>query len=161
MAGLPTAEPRVTGVLRVGVAPHDPSITFVNDAEGFLDTRQFEYAVLSAGIACELEVRITLEVLMGAECGTLGTDLLEVLRPRSYTLLDAAIQRAFKLSGYRCTDEQWWNSYRALVERRNNVAHRGAEVAETDAHESVDAMWQVVNFMRSARQRARPTQPQQ
>ena len=152
-ADIPLVEPEITGFVPYTLAPVHPSNDFIEDAEDFFNERHFRYTVIAAQIACEAEIRTALEAVVTQESGALGSRLLDILRPRSWSLLDAATQRAFSNAGHAVTEEAWWSTYRAHVERRNNITHRSADVTEDDARKSLDAMWKLVEYMRLVRQR--------
>jgi hypothetical protein len=148
VAGLPEAPPALTGAYRFGVV-EDPASVFINEAEDMFEERRHELAVLAAQTACEVAARTAVERLVqgpSAQRVPLGSGYLN-----RWSLTDPASMMLFHAAtGSRAWDEKWWSKYKAHVTRRNNVAHKGAGVTRDEARESLDIMWDFINYVRQA-----------
>ena len=151
-AQLPPAEPRIVGVFFVhGEWPRAEE--FIDEVFDMLDQRRYEWAVVAAQAACEVEIRHLIEATLPDDAHPLAA--LAVKLPRSFSLMDPAGRGVFGAAfGRSPTEADCWQAYQEHVARRNNVVHRGSKVSEADARASLDAMHAMLEFVRSC---ARPS----
>lgn len=107
----------------------------MGEAERLLIERRFETATIEAQLYFEMRVREEVEVI-GSLHGSVALGLLRL--QRSWSLMELnAVQAYTMLFGERPTQFDGWKCYRAHVERRNAIAHRGLIASEQDATASV------------------------
>jgi hypothetical protein len=143
-------EPRIVGIyMDIGADPL--WLQHFDEAADMIEQQRYEVAVVTAQIACEIEIKAAIEAAADAPEGSLAR--LAIDAPRSYSLIDRRAREVFvALLGGRPTEETFWEGYRDHVERRNNVLHRGARVVRADAVASVGAAEEMVAWA----QRLRP-----
>lgn len=98
----------------------------------------YDLAVIVAQTACEVFVEATIADMIRRRNDPLADALGEMLR--GYSLMDdrsRAVWRA--LTGERVEQQPFWPEYKAHVERRNAVAHRGYQVTEEEVVASISA----------------------
>ena len=123
--------PRVIATyLRSGVEP--VSMHFVDEAYEMLDQQRFEWTVVAAQVACEVEIRAAIEGAAAANPGSLARMAIEI--PNSYSLIDRRASQVFEIVlGVKPTQAACWADYRLHVTLRNNIVHRGARATRRDA----------------------------
>lgn len=142
-AGLPEAGERPTAA----ISPLNPLVTFDMQqarffvlAERLYDDGHYDFAVVAAQTACELLAEGAIQFAVSRH----ATEPLAQVIPdllTSYALLDERGQNVWKAATGRSIREpkDVWDSYRAHVERRNALVHRGARVSKEDAELSLTA----------------------
>lgn len=150
--GLPPAGPRVTGLFW-GTDKHPLWRQHFDEAQDLLDQQRHEMAVVTAQVACEIEIRAAVVEVANAPAGSLAQ--IAIKSPRSYSLIDQRAQAIFKaLLGQDPKQQPFWRDYQDHVARRNNVLHAGARVTREDARSSILAAEEMVAWVQSARQSA-------
>lgn len=151
--GLPPKAPRVIGLF--GTDGRDPPwLFFFDEANAMLEQQRYEAAVVTAQVACEIEVRAAVEEAAQAPEGSLARMAIDA--PRSYSLIDRRAREIFKVVlEVSPTSEPFWEGYRDHVGRRNNVLHAGARVTRDDAVASVSTAEDMVDWVQAARRKKR------
>lgn len=145
----PQPKPRVVGLFDATGA--DPLwLQHFDEAADMLEQQRYELAIVTAQIACEIEVQTAIEEAADAPEGSLARMAIDA--PRSYSLIDPRAREVFKaLLGQTPTEREFWAEYHDHVKRRNNVVHRGARVTRPDAVASVNAAEEMVDWVQRIR----------
>lgn len=99
---------------------------------------QHDLAVIVAQTACEILIESTIVDLIRRRDEPLAEALGDMLR--SYSFMDDRSRTVWAaLTGERVEQQPFWPKYKAHVERRNAVAHRGSQVTEDEAGDSISA----------------------
>lgn len=116
------------------------------EAQRLQREQRFETAIIEAQMFFELHLRQDIEAVAAAH----GDIVLALARgQRNWTLLDPSSQRLFTiLFDTRPASFERWKDYRAHVERRNEIVHRGLRASAETTEESIDV---VVAFHRRVR----------
>jgi hypothetical protein len=125
-------------------APHD---RLLGEAATHIEQKRFELAVVRAQTACEVYARLALDRIARdvAEPGTKPSSLF-----RSVSLRDRSDRALFlALTGFQIGAERWWGSYRAHVERRNEIIHAGISVTDQEAMGSMVAAEAFIAFLQA------------
>jgi HEPN domain-containing protein len=124
-----------------------PHVRLLDEARIHIDHQRYELAVVRAQTACEVYARLALDLLARdvAEHGKRPSSLF-----RNASLGDPADRALLRaLTGYRIGAEERWGSYRAHVQRRNEIVHAGISVTEPEAEESMDAADAFIPFLQA------------
>jgi hypothetical protein len=132
--------------------PRDPRhLELLALARQLRDEERTDLAVVAAQTACEVYAEVAIsEMLRGRELGKFEEVIPELLT--GYSLMDRRGQLVFEaLTGHKIQQASIWPAYRAHVELRNRVVHRGDEVTTEQAigsvktaeafHEYIAAAW--------------------
>lgn len=146
----PLRQPRVVGLF--DVTGDDPLwLQHFDEAADMIEQQRYELAIMTAQIACEIEIQDAIEKAADAPEGSLARMAIDA--PRSYSLTDRRAREVFKtLLGQTPTEQGFWAGYRDHVERRNNVVHRGARVTRPEAVASVFVAEEMVDWVQRVRQ---------
>jgi hypothetical protein len=141
-AGLPEIGEPVAGIM-----PLNPLVTFSMDqtrffvlAEEMYDDRHYDFTVVAAQTACELLMEGAIQFALARH----ATEQLAHVIPdllTSYTMLDQRGPKVWEAVTGRSIREpkSVWEGYRAHVERRNALIHKGARVSREEAAQSLSA----------------------
>lgn len=125
----------------------NPLVTFGMDqtrffmlAEEMYDGGHYDFTVVAAQTACELLMEGAIQFAVSRH----ATERLAQVIPdllTSYTMLDQRGQKVWKAVTGRNIREpkSVWEGYRAHVERRNALIHKGARVSREEAAQSLGA----------------------
>lgn len=142
-AGLPEIEERPT----TAITNLNPLMTFSIEqtrffvlAEEMYDKEHYDFTVVAAQTACELLVEGAIQFAVSRH----ATDRLAQVIPdllTSYAMLDQRGPKVWEAVTGRSIREPKavWDGYRAHVERRNALVHKGARVTRDEAAESLTA----------------------
>jgi hypothetical protein len=156
-AGLPAAQ---EGLIAT-IDPLNPLVTFNIEqtglyvhAERMYDEGHYDFAVVAAQTACELLVEGAIQFAVSRH----ATEPLAQVIPdllTSYTMLDQRGPKVWEAVTGRNIREpkSVWDSYRAHVERRNALIHKGARVTRDEAAQSLTA---TRDFARQVAEAMRP-----
>jgi hypothetical protein len=143
-AGLPPG----TGHEQVAMSPvnrllmFDPtSGDFFQIAERLYDEGNYLYTVVAAQTAFELYMEGVFEYVLHLRSTVeIGAAIGEMIR--SYNLDDKRVRRLWEgFTGHKLTeDEKSWNAYKAHLERRHGLVHRGERVTKGEAAASLIAV---------------------
>jgi len=115
------------------------------EAHMLLELGHHALAVVAAQVACELEIQRYLRA--GANGQAFGAVALVGLR---WTLMDQRGRALFAaIAGHQLTDFDIGRAYVAHVQRRNDAVHRGTRLARYDAVASLNAVEDMVSFLRN------------
>jgi hypothetical protein len=145
----PQPKPRVIGLF-MSFGEDAPWLRHFNEAQGMFAQKRYELAVITAQIACEVEVRAVIDEAADAPEESLARIAID--GPRTYSLIDRRAQAVLKaVIGRSPTSERFWTKYKDHVRRRNNIVHSGARVTRADAAESIEVAEDFVNWLHSVR----------
>jgi len=108
-------------------------------ARRLLDEGKREFAVVAAQMACEVyaELAVT-DLLKARQLGELEEVIPDLLG--GYSFMDRRGQRLFHaLTGRSIQQAEFWTNYKAHIEMRNRVVHRGKEPTHDEANGSIAA----------------------
>ena len=129
------------------INPLNPLVTFNMDqtrffvqAERMYDEGHYDFTVVAAQTACELLVEGAIQFAVSRH----ATEPLAQVIPElltSYSMLDQRGPKVWEAVTGRSIREpkSVWDGYRAHVERRNALVHKGARVTQDEAAESLSA----------------------
>ena len=142
-AGLPAAQEGLVAAIN----PLNPLVTFnmkqtrfFVQAERMYDEGHYDFTVVAAQTACELLVEGAIQFAVSRH----ATEPLAQVIPdllTSYSMLDRRGPKVWEAVTGRSIREpkSVWDGYRAHVERRNALVHKGARVTRDEAAESLTA----------------------
>lgn len=150
-AGLSPRALRLDSVERAGdlwAEPREFELRFL--ADRFLKEGRFEFAVIAAQMSCEVYVELAINQLLDRHPGPLGGVLAEVVRSRSFG--DDRTCRLFAaLTGRDPRHEDgFWPNYKAHLDRRHRITHRGETASQIDAMASIAACGALFEFVADA-----------
>lgn len=119
--------------------PRDPRhLELIALARQLCDEDKPDLAVVAAQTACEVYAEVAIRDLLKArELGEFEEVIPELLT--GYSLMDRRGQRVFHaLTGESIQRSELWASYKAHVERRNLVVHRGKQITADQADDSIN-----------------------
>jgi HEPN domain-containing protein len=142
-AGLPAAQdglPATTNPLNPLVTFNIEQTRFFVQAERMYDEGHYDFTVVAAQTACELLVEGAIQFAISRH----ATEPLAQVIPElltSYSMLDQRGPKVWEAVTGRSIREpkSVWDGYRAHVERRNALIHKGARVTRDEAAESLSA----------------------
>jgi hypothetical protein len=115
-----------------------------------IEQRRHELAVVTAQIACEIEIQDAIEAAVDAPEGSLARMAIDA--SPSWSLIDKRARKVFAaIFGKAPTGQAWWRDYTDHVKRRNNILHRGARVTEMDARRSLGVTEELVDWVQAVR----------
>ena len=144
-AGVDPARIRIIGVLPVHDGD-DRTNELMEVANALIEEGRPELAVVAAQTACEITLRNTFWTVLAGdrENGQLVLNLVQ-----KFALMEPGSKQLFEhVFGVRPASHSWWPEYVAHVARRNQVVHKGAVVAESEARKSVEVAEQVLRTVR-------------
>jgi HEPN domain-containing protein len=108
-------------------------------ARQLLGEGKYQFAVLFAHAACELDTEGALKRLLTPRK---DRDLVELVAPHDSEVKSLDIDRIRKLykvlTGDNPKDADWWKPWLQSRQDRHAVAHRGAQMSETQALTAID-----------------------
>jgi hypothetical protein len=136
------------------IGADDASSRFLEEAQNLIASEQYGLAVVAAQIHFEVQLRVLLEEAAGENLPRWAARLLtdrgiaELKRPPSLATVEL-------LLGVDVTQFQEWQRFKAHIDRRNDVVHRGQAVALNQAKESVAVVRELWTRLADAR-RSKP-----
>lgn len=118
--------------------PRDPRhLELLKLAQQLCEEDRPDLAVVTAQTACEVYAEVAIrEMLRARKIGEFENVIPELLS--SYSLMDRRGRRVFHaLTGESIQRSEFWADYKAHVELRNRVVHRGEEVTTANASDSI------------------------
>ena len=111
----------------------------LESAQQLFQRGQLEFAVVAAQTACEVYVELAItELLRARQLGPFEDVIPQLLN--GYSLMDSRGRKVFAaVTGREVQQAAFWPHYKAHVERRNHIVHRGARATQKDAGESLAA----------------------
>lgn len=144
-AGLAEDTPRIATLSRVAGKPF-PADRLIFEAEDMFAERRFGLAVVAAQIHCEMWIRAKV-----AEAARASSEPLVKMAPgmtRNWSLMDRSARQIFEaLTRLDPTSTACWPRYKTHVARRNAFVHRGVDISEKEARESIDTVVEMVRFV--------------
>ena len=145
-ADLPLRDAQVLGALSPIFAA-SPYQRMLEEAASHIEYQRYELAAVRAQTACEMYARLALDRVARdvTEQGKRPSSLF-----RNVSLGDPADRALlYALTGFQIGAEEWWKSYRAHVQRRNEIVHAGISVTEREARDSMDAAEAFIAFLQA------------
>jgi HEPN domain-containing protein len=144
-AGLPAKAALILGTLPplLAAAPYE---RVLNEADSLVEEKSYEWAVVRAQTAAEMYAKRALDHIAD---GVVEGDQKASRLFRKVSLLDPSDQALLRaLTGVAIAAEEWWESYKLHVERRNQIVHADLSVSEHLARASIDAASAFIAFLR-------------
>ena len=108
-----------------------------------------DLAVIVAQTACEVLVGNAMRLLLPLHPSEALQDWL-LDRLKGYSLNDDPTRRLWnRLTSTEIQKEGWWPDYKTHVQRRHDIAHKGAHADKTAAQESLNAVRNLIRFVES------------
>jgi len=144
-AGLPEREPLTIGVRASGYG-EVPHARLLEESRRLIESDRTDLAVVRAQTACEMFAREALVEL--TEDLREPDERLRNLFPNGYALVDRRSRALLQLlTGSSIHTQDWWPTYRAHVQRRNDVIHEGLLVSKAEADQSLGVARQFIGYL--------------
>jgi hypothetical protein len=124
--------------------------SFLDIARQMLTDKQYEMAVVSSHVACEIAAERAIS------CGFATRSCTDLEKPvtnllNGYNLANHRVRKLYKaLTTDDVGAQTFWKVFKISAERRNAIIHQGKRVSETDASASLEACKALVSHLKRA-----------